>query len=101
MEPSIFIAIGVFLLLFLLLREVNAWYWKINERVKLMERQAVSLQRIENKLEELVESFSPVKAPLKDNHREENLCPACNNPVSENDQFCPSCGLKLFESTNT
>lgn len=35
----IVIVIVVIILLFFLLREVNCWYWKINERISLMKEQ--------------------------------------------------------------
>lgn len=38
------IGIIVFIVLFLLLREVNMWYWKINERIALMEEQNILLR---------------------------------------------------------
>ena len=37
--PAILITIVVLVLVFLLLREVNCWYWKINKRIELMEVQ--------------------------------------------------------------
>jgi hypothetical protein len=36
---TIIIVIIVLVLVFLLLREVNCWYWKINKRIELMEDQ--------------------------------------------------------------
>lgn len=43
------IIIGVLivsLLLFFLLRELNCWYWKINERIALTQRQNLLLEKI-------------------------------------------------------
>lgn len=36
--------------LWLLLREVNCWYWKINERLALLEEIVARLERLENNL---------------------------------------------------
>lgn len=42
----VFICIVAFILIFLLLRLVFCWYWKINYRVKLMEEQNEKLDKI-------------------------------------------------------
>ena len=36
----------IFIVLFLLLREVNMWYWKINERIALMQEQNNLLRKL-------------------------------------------------------
>jgi hypothetical protein len=41
-----FISVGVLLLLFLALREVNTWYWKINERIRLQNETNELLRKI-------------------------------------------------------
>lgn len=40
----IFIAI----IIFLIMREANLWYWRINERIELLEKMAKSLEFLEN-----------------------------------------------------
>ncbi len=40
------IAIAVFIILFLALREVNCWYWKINERIGLQKETNSLLQKM-------------------------------------------------------
>ena len=40
----IFIAI----IIFLITREINLWYWRINERIELLEKMAKSLEFLEN-----------------------------------------------------
>ena len=42
----IFIAI----IIFLITREINLWYWRINERIELLERMAKSLEFLENEI---------------------------------------------------
>ena len=42
----ILIAVIVLVLVFLLLREVNCWYWKINKRIELMQVQNDLLRNI-------------------------------------------------------
>jgi len=43
---ALVIGIIVFIGLFLLLREVNCWYWKINERISLIQEQNQLLRKI-------------------------------------------------------
>jgi hypothetical protein len=38
-------------IIFLLLREFNCWYWKINERVVLLDEILVRLEKLEQKKE--------------------------------------------------
>ena len=41
--PTLLIVVVVLFLLFLLLREFNAWYWKINEIISILKRIEVQL----------------------------------------------------------
>ena len=43
---TLYIVIVVIILVFLALREINCWYWKINERVGLLKEQNLLLKRI-------------------------------------------------------
>ena len=45
----IFVLLGIFLLC----RELNCWYWKINRRIELLEEQNNSLKTIIEKLEKI------------------------------------------------
>lgn len=42
----IFIAI----IIFLITREANLWYWRINERIELLEKMTKSLEFLENEI---------------------------------------------------
>ena len=42
----IFIAI----IIFLITHEANLWYWRINERIELLEKMAKSLEFLENEI---------------------------------------------------
>lgn len=46
----VFALLVIGILVFLLLRLLNLWYFRINERVKLMEEQVELLKRIDAKL---------------------------------------------------
>ena len=37
-------------IIFLVTREINLWYWRINERIELLERMAKSLEFLENEI---------------------------------------------------
>ena len=37
-------------IIFLVIREINLWYWRINERIELLERIAKSLEFLENEI---------------------------------------------------
>lgn len=99
--------IAALVLLFLAFREINAWYWKVNDRLKLMERQAVSLHKIDLRLEKLVNHLIQSQKQITEDfessvdvaNETDSHCPACGNPVNSNDQFCQFCGHNL--TTNT
>lgn len=42
----IVLALGVLIIIFLIVREINCWYWKINERISLMNQQNNLLQML-------------------------------------------------------
>ena len=44
--PSIIVIIIALVVIFLLMRELNCWYWKINERVALMQEQNNLLRKL-------------------------------------------------------
>ncbi len=99
---TVILVVLVLVFIFLILREVNAWYWKINQRVHLLERQTISLQKIEFRLDELTghipEDNMEVNDKLvtRDDVTEINeFCPTCNNSVLASDRFCSSCGIRL------
>lgn len=37
-------------IIFLVIREINLWYWRINERIELLEKMAKSLEFLENEI---------------------------------------------------
>ncbi len=62
------IALVVFVLLFILLREVNTWYWKINERTKLQQRTNELLEQMLYELKSTrVPSAGSLNAPRTTN----------------------------------
>lgn len=42
--------IFIVIIIFLVTREINLWYWRINERIELLERIAKSLEFLENEI---------------------------------------------------
>lgn len=57
----------VFVIIFLLLREVNCWYWKINERISLMMEQNNLLRKLVDagKTMEMVKTIDPDKEKIE------------------------------------
>ena len=47
---ALLVSLGFLILLFLILRKLVLWYFRIDERVKLMEEQVELLKRIDAKL---------------------------------------------------
>ena len=42
--------IFIVIIIFLVTREINLWYWRINERIELLEKMAKSLEFLENEI---------------------------------------------------
>jgi hypothetical protein len=64
----VIIAIVVIIILFLLFREINCWYWKINERISLMEEQNSLLRKLlsGNNVQEEIETDIIEKTPIEE-----------------------------------
>ena len=78
------IVIAVWVVLFLVFREVFCWYWKIN--------QLVALQR--DSLQAQVEIRDLLRAQA---HRD-TICAYCREPVSNDARVCPHCGTAFKSS---
>ena len=65
---TILIAVIVLVLVFLLLREVNCWYWKINKRIELMQVQNDLLRNLlsENKSQGVSNKEKTIQKPQED-----------------------------------
>ena len=42
--------IFIVIIIFLVTREINLWYWRINERIELLEKMTKSLEFLENEI---------------------------------------------------
>ncbi|MDY0318283.1 MAG: hypothetical protein RBQ64_06930 [Candidatus Izemoplasmatales bacterium] len=64
---ALVIGIIIFIAIFLLLREVNMWYWKINERIALMQEQNNLLRKLisGSVSQERVESDTIIEKPIE------------------------------------
>ena len=65
------IAVGLFivftlLIIFLIFREFNCWYWKINEHISLQEEQNQLLNKILKSISNEEDDYSPVYESLVD-----------------------------------
>jgi hypothetical protein len=85
------IALAVFLVIFLLFRWINLWYWKIDKIVTLLEDQ-------NNKLDQLVKASRKsedrsIGTPLDSN--DPWICPKCQHTNPNSTFTCQSCGYSL------
>ena len=85
MEPStIIIIIIASIIVWLLLREVNAWYWKTNRIIVLLEEI----------LAELRLSRKPSQSGMKEESKQWK-CPQCQSINPNNTYKCEKCGYNL------
>ncbi|QWV94673.1 hypothetical protein KP004_05700 [Geomonas oryzisoli] len=111
---TLLIFAGLFILFMLLIREVNCWYWKINQRIELME-QSLSIQKdIRSMLRNLqevpstVDTMSSVAEADEIEARKQrvrglkdrNVCPSCFKDYSKYILTCESCGIQLEQSAS-
>jgi hypothetical protein len=64
------------ILLFLLIREFNCWYWKINKRIYLQQRQIELLESIDKKLDDLNDNLTEEEDIPDNNEIEFEINPA-------------------------
>ena len=84
------ITLLVSFVLFLLCRELNCWYWKINLLVKHIGDMSSKLSVIETKLGGAVpatETQASLAADIS--------CPGCQKSLPHDSAFCEYCGYKM------
>lgn len=81
-------SILIFLLLFIILREFNCWYWKINERIKLQRDQNFLLEKI----------FMQLGGEIsQQNQKSDKIqCPNCGTISDKGTNKCPKCNLNFY-----
>jgi hypothetical protein len=81
-----------FLLVYLLLRELNCWYWKVNSRLALLTEIRDLLTRAEQRA--LAEREALAAAALRP---KETVCRQCGSHYTGelSGQFCEKCGARL------
>ncbi len=67
----ILITLVIVFVVFLILREVNCWYWKINERVNLQYKEVDGLKQILKELQQLNQKLN-VNHDFVESHSDEN-----------------------------
>ncbi len=79
-----FVVFFISFIIFLILRELNCWYWKINEIVTLLNNIQGNLQKLASAQEG--ESGTPGLPPDKE------ICPFCKEPSLKANIKCEVCG---------
>ena len=80
----IIIAIIVLGVIFLLLREVNCWYWKINERISHTERQNLLLEKILQHISGEIPTISTNNSMRPDTEKDEIKIDPFHNNIYDN-----------------
>lgn len=81
---TLLVILVIAIVIFLILREVVTWYWKINQRVGLLEDILAELRALR--------TGQPISKRLH--------CDQCGAETVEGDEFCPGCGSKVARSKN-
>lgn len=90
---TILVIVGIILLVFLILREVMCWYWKINERITLQQETNLLLKKLIDK--EVInihtgETISGEKKPT-----DEMFCTNCGHKIVFGAEFCTNCSQRI------
>ena len=85
---TILIALVIFIFLFLIFREVNLWYWKINERIEIAQKQNMLLEIIADHLtgESYLQKLNKKKSST-DQRVTSNGGISDNSDISEPEEF--------------
>jgi len=79
---TILITVAILAVIFLILREVNCWYWKINERISLQQEQNSILEKI---LTELKNESNKNKSTFQKKGVDYNIANTSNEDEQESD----------------
>ena len=81
----------ILIVLFLVLREVACWYWKINERIALQNDTNNLLKKILNQ-----QNITTSQLELSNSGNKKLFCSSCGKEyIDPNATICESCGSKL------
>ncbi|MFA7066238.1 MAG: zinc ribbon domain-containing protein [Dysgonamonadaceae bacterium] len=90
---TILVIVGIILLVFLILREVMCWYWKINERITLQQETNLLLKKLideEGSYTPSTETTFVDKKPVR-----EEFCPICGHKNEFGAEFCTNCSQRI------
>jgi regulatory protein YycI of two-component signal transduction system YycFG len=93
---GIIIIVAIVIVVFFLAREFWCWFWKINERISLMEKQNEYFRLIlKNQKIKLPEELNSIKTSSEIDE-EQKKCNDCGNMVNIKEKQCPNCGNRDF-----
>lgn len=82
------LALVISFIIFLILRELMCWYYKINKIVSLLEEISSRLSGVRISHEGIATAESKIEGQTIS-------CANCGKPISLGDKFCPYCGTAL------
>lgn len=82
------------LAVFLILREMMCWYWKINEGLSVLREIQSSLDSLRHQVSTVASAQAGV--PVSSTSAEEgpSTCTKCGRLMGEGDRYCEACGAR-------
>lgn len=101
---SLLITLLVILVVFLILREVVCWYWKINETLSilkeirdLLKTSPSAVQQNSKNSPNVVAKKEKVPRLTEQEMYDKGNCPECGTTVDRDQECCPDCGTNLTQ----
>lgn len=90
---TILVIVIIFLLIFLILREVICWYWKINERITLQKETNQLLKKL---IYKEVNHIYSTETTLENKEPVGNVfCTNCGHQNEFGAEFCSNCSQRI------
>ena len=102
MDESVRTLIGIWAIavvvgfgIFLIVRQLLLWYWKVNEQIILLQRIAVGIEKLAGieTTDDTPQRLSTLSGNGEVNEAGERICQYCRIPLNAKGE-CPTCGVK-------